>query len=77
MRTAMLKRTVKRLADLAGSSGPCPFCAGREPVLLRGEQEVPACPVCGRGLPAVRLIHDSNFYGNADRLRQVGALDTR
>ena len=34
MRTLALKRTVKRLAALAGSSGPCPAC-GRRPFVVR------------------------------------------
>jgi hypothetical protein len=71
MRTLSLKRTVSRLAALAGGTGPCRACAGRPYVVLRGEQEAPTCDVCGRGLPAIRIVRDANFYGNADRLRSM------
>jgi hypothetical protein len=71
MRTLTLKRTVSRLAALAGGSGPCPACSGQKHIVLRGDQPVPTCPVCGRDLPAVRIVRDPNFYGNADRLRQI------
>jgi hypothetical protein len=73
MRTLILKRMVRRLEGLADSTGPCPYCAGRAPILLRGEQAAPVCSVCGRGFPAVKLVRDSNFFGNALRLRQGGA----
>jgi hypothetical protein len=70
MHTAMVKR---RLAALTGSASFCPACAGQKPILLRGEQAAPTCPVCRKPLPVVLLIHDSNFFGNAERLRQLGA----
>jgi hypothetical protein len=45
----------------------CPFCSEQKPIKFRGaEQEVPNCPACGRRLPAVKLIRDGNFFGNAD-----------
>ena len=71
MRTLTLKRMVRRLEDLAGGSGPCPYCAGRPYVTVREGQEIPTCPVCNRALPTVRVIRDSNFYGNAHRLQQI------
>jgi hypothetical protein len=76
MRTLTLKRMVRRLEDLAGGAGPCPHCAGRPHVILRDEQPVPTCDFCGRDLPAVRVIRDPNFYGNADRLRQVAGAES-
>jgi hypothetical protein len=73
MRTLALKRTVKRLAALAGSSGPCPACADwLRPVLLRGDApEPPCCPACGRRPFVVRLIYDPDFFGNRRRLDEV------
>ena len=72
MPTAMLKRTVKRLAALAPNGGGCWACANRPHVCLREGQEIPTCPVCNSPLPAVRLIRDEDFYHNADRLREIG-----
>jgi hypothetical protein len=63
---AALARRLSRLELWTG--GPCSACAGRQPVMLRGEQEIPTCEVCNRVLPAVVLRRDSNFFGNADRL---------
>ena len=60
---------VKRLE--ANGSGPCPACA--EPVMVRGTSEVPRCPVCGRARLVIRLVHDPDFYGNAARLKELGA----
>jgi hypothetical protein len=76
MRTVTLSRTVRHLAALAGSAGrPCPACTGRRRVVVREGQEIPACDFCGRPVPAIRVIHDENFFGNAERLRQLGILD--
>jgi hypothetical protein len=72
MRTLSLTRRMKRLEGLAGGAGPCPYCP-RSYVVLREGQEIPTCPVCNRGVPALLVIRDPNFYGNADRLRQCGA----
>ena len=41
-----------------------------EPLLLRGTQEPPRCPICGRQPMAVRIVRDDNFYRNADRLKE-------
>jgi hypothetical protein len=71
MRTLTLKRMVQRLEDLAGSSGRCPYCSAQKHIILRDEAPVPTCPVCGRDLPAIRIIRDENFYGNAERLRRI------
>jgi hypothetical protein len=71
MRTLSLKRTVSRLTALTGGTGACPACSGRQPVAVREGQEIPTCPVCNRALPTVRVIRDSNFYGNAHRLQQI------
>ena len=60
----------------AGSCGPC--CP---PVWIDSgddwygdpcptEQAAP-CPGCGRPATTIRLVQDSNIYGNADRLRAV------
>jgi hypothetical protein len=73
MRIGMLRRAVDRLAVLSGSNGPCPICAGAEPIPLRDGQEAPTCEFCGRELPAVKLIRDHDFYRNADRLPANGA----
>jgi hypothetical protein len=65
MRTYLTR--LRRLEKANGNR--CPFCSGQKPTMLRGaEQEAPSCPACGRRLPAVKLIRDSNFFGNADRL---------
>jgi hypothetical protein len=71
MRTLTLTRTMKRLEGLAGGAGPCPYCAGRSHVILRGDQPVPTCDFCGRDLPAIRVVRDDNFYGNGDRVRLI------
>jgi hypothetical protein len=42
--------------------------------VVRGDQPVPTCEVCGLAVPAVRIVYDSNFYGNIEKLRQCGAL---
>jgi hypothetical protein len=35
-------------------------------------EEPPApCPRCGRPATVIRLVRDPNFYGNADRLREL------
>jgi hypothetical protein len=80
MRIAALKRTVKHLAALAGSTGPCPFCRVylvRDPNFYSSEErqgapddapEPPSCPVCGRRPFVVRLVRDPNFYSNRERL---------
>jgi hypothetical protein len=73
MRTLTLKRMVRRLEGLAGGAGPCPYCSAQRHIVLRGEQPVPTCTFCGRDLPAIRIVHDANFYGNAERVRQSGA----
>jgi hypothetical protein len=59
MRTYLTR--LRRLEKANGNR--CPFCAGQKPIMLRGaEQEAPSCPACGRRLPAVKLIRDSDFY---------------
>jgi hypothetical protein len=63
---------MKRLLDKAGGAGPCSFCAGRRRVVIREGQEIPTCPVCNRAVPVVLVVRDDNFYGNAERLRQLG-----
>jgi hypothetical protein len=68
MHTAMLKRMVRRIEERAGSSGPCPYCAGRRHVPLREGQVRPVCAVCQRPLPACRIVKIDDFYGNAARL---------
>jgi hypothetical protein len=73
MTVAALSRMVKRMADRVGSTGRCPACAGHPYIRLDEGEEIPTCRVCNRALPVVRVIRDSNFYGNIDRLRQVGA----
>jgi hypothetical protein len=56
-----------------GDPGPCPHCGGQPVVIREGQgQAAPTCPVCGRDLPSIRIIRDSNFYGNAELLRQRG-----
>jgi hypothetical protein len=72
MRFAQASRRLARLEMF--SDGPCRFCAGRPHVTIRGDQPVPTCDVCGRDLPAVRIVRDPDFYHNADRLRQVADL---
>jgi hypothetical protein len=75
MRTLTLKRMVRRLEGLSGGAGPCPYCAGRPHVVIRGDQPVPLYDVCGMAVPTVRIVRDPDFYGNIERLRQCGALD--
>jgi hypothetical protein len=43
--------------------------------VVREGQEIPTCDFCGRPVPAIRVIHDENFYGNAAQLRRCGILD--
>ena len=69
MRLTLVSRRLRRLEMF--SDGPCRFCAGRSHVVLRGEQPVPTCDVCGRDLPAVRVVRDPNFYGYAERLKSI------
>jgi hypothetical protein len=66
-----LTRTMKRLLDKAGGMGPCPACSGRPHVTVREGQEIPTCPVCNRALPVLLVVRDDNFYGNAEKLRQI------
>jgi hypothetical protein len=75
MRTLSLRRTVDRLAALTGGPRPCPACAGRQRVVIREGQQIPLCDFCGRPVPAIRIAHDADFYGNAEQLRQLGILD--
>jgi hypothetical protein len=72
MRFAVAKRRLQRLER--GSDGGCPACAGAPCVSLRGKQPAPICHVCGRELPACRIIHDPDFYHNRDRLLVIGAI---
>jgi hypothetical protein len=66
---ASLARRVRKLES--GLGGACPYCSGREHVLLRDAQPVPVCAVCQQPLPAVRLIFVENFYDNFERLQQL------
>ena len=68
MSTALLSR-VRRLE--ANGGGRCPACV--KPLMVRGTSEVPRCPVCGRARLVIRLVHDPDFYGNAARLKELGA----
>jgi hypothetical protein len=43
--------------------------------VVREGQEIPACDFCGRPVPAIRIVHNADFYGNAELLRQRGILD--
>jgi hypothetical protein len=39
--------------------------------VLRGEQQVPTCEVCGRDLPALLVRRDRDFYHNRRRLDEL------
>ena len=49
------------------------FWGGRPPLRVVEEGDVPPepCPRCGRLPQVVRLVYDPDFYGNADRLREL------
>ena len=69
-----------RLAALERSKGAyCPGCPSRAIVYLGedwygriGPPEDPRpCPRCGRPANVIRIVIDPNFYGTADRLREL------
>jgi hypothetical protein len=73
-----LRRRLSRLEQSwrAGGCGPdCPPLRLVREGDWYGEpcrQKPPApCPRCGRPPTVVRIVHDPNFYGNADRLREL------
>ena len=78
------RRRVERLEAAAAARG-CGPDGPPEPVLVYREYEadgeplvdeekpLPCCPRCGRpaDVTEIRVIHDPNFYGTADRLGEL------
>jgi len=79
-----IRRRLQRLEAAGAGRGCGPGCPPQAVIVYREyesdgepivdeEKPLPSCPRCGppADVTEIRVIHDPNFYGNADRLGEL------